>query len=59
MTDASRWVESMAGGVAVSGGTYTISGGQAYGMVAYGMGSFTSYAYPAGLNLNKIPDAVK
>ena len=45
--------------VPVDVGTHTISAEQAFGMVAYGLGSFTSYAYPAGLNLNKITDVVK
>lgn len=45
--------------VPVEGGTHTMSAAQAFGMVAYGLGSFTSYAYPAGLNLNKITDVVK
>ena len=45
--------------VPVEGGTHTIVGTEAFGLIAYGMGSFTSYAYPAGLNLNKITDVVK
>ncbi|HNS96273.1 MAG TPA: IgGFc-binding protein [Polyangiaceae bacterium] len=45
--------------VAVDGGTHTITGESAFGMIAYGLGSYTSYAYPAGLNLNKITDVVK
>ena len=43
----------------VEGGTHTITGASAFGMIAYGLGSYTSYAYPAGLNLNKITDVVK
>lgn len=42
------------GTVAVEGGTHTISGADAFGMITFGMGSFTSYAYPAGLNLEQI-----
>ena len=45
--------------VPVEGGTHTIAGDEAFGMIAYGLGSFTSYAYPAGLNLNKITNVVK
>jgi hypothetical protein len=45
--------------VPVEGGTHTMTGTEAFGMIAYGLGSFTSYAYPAGLNLNKITDVVK
>lgn len=40
--------------VLVDGGTHTITGTAPFGMIAYGLGSFTSYAYPAGLNLDPI-----
>jgi hypothetical protein len=40
--------------VAVEGGTHTIHGDEPFGMITFGMGSFTSYAYPAGLNLEQI-----
>jgi hypothetical protein len=40
--------------VPLAGGTHTIRGGDAFGLVAYGLGSFTSYATPAGLNLEPI-----
>jgi hypothetical protein len=40
--------------VAVAGGTHTITSTMPFGMIAYGLGSFTSYAYPAGLNLEQI-----
>ncbi len=36
------------------GGTHYIVGDEPFGMITYGMGSFTSYAYPAGLNLEQI-----
>jgi hypothetical protein len=45
--------------VPVEGGTHTMVGAMPFGMIAYGLGNFTSYAYPAGLNLNKITDVVK
>ena len=45
--------------VAVPGGTHTIAGKDKFGMIAYGLGTFTSYAYPAGLDLKKITDVVK
>jgi hypothetical protein len=40
--------------VPVAGGTHTITGAEPFGMIAYGLGSYTSYAYPAGLNLEQI-----
>ncbi|MBI5489796.1 MAG: IgGFc-binding protein [Deltaproteobacteria bacterium] len=40
--------------VPIAGGTHTISGAEPFGMITYGLGSFTSYAYPAGLNLEPI-----
>ncbi len=45
--------------VPVDGGTHTMASDQAFGMIAYGLGSYTSYAYPAGLNLNQITSVVK
>jgi hypothetical protein len=45
--------------VALPGGTHTIMGKDKFGMIAYGLGSFTSYAYPAGLDLKRITDVVK
>jgi hypothetical protein len=45
--------------LAVSGGTHTMAGSEKYGMIAFGMGSYTSYAYPAGLDLKKITEIVK
>jgi len=45
--------------VPVGGGTHTMASDQAFGMIAYGLGSYTSYAYPAGLNLNQITSVVK
>ncbi|MBN1773943.1 MAG: IgGFc-binding protein [Deltaproteobacteria bacterium] len=40
--------------VPVAGGTHTIQAAEPFGMIGYGLGSFTSYATPAGLNLNPI-----
>lgn len=42
------------GVVPLAGGTHAIRGADAFGLVAYGLGSFTSYATPAGLNLEPI-----
>lgn len=42
------------GVVPLPGGTHAIRGAQPFGLVAYGLGSFTSYATPAGLNLEPI-----
>jgi hypothetical protein len=39
------------GVVAVPGGTHRISGAEAFGVIVYGVGSYTSYSYPAGLDL--------
>jgi hypothetical protein len=38
----------------VAGGTHTITAAESFGLIAYGLGSFTSYATPAGLNLEPI-----
>lgn len=40
--------------VPVPGGTHSIVGEEPFGLIAYGLGSFTSYAMPAGLNLEPI-----
>lgn len=40
--------------VPLEGGTHVISGAEEFGMISYGLGEFTSYAYPAGLNLDQI-----
>ncbi len=40
--------------VPVEGGTHFISGAEEFGMITYGLGSFTSYATPTGLNLEQI-----
>lgn len=40
--------------VPVEGGTHTIISADTFGVVVYGLGTFTSYAYPAGLNLEQI-----
>jgi hypothetical protein len=42
------------GVVLLDGGAHAISGAEPFGLVAYGLGSFTSYATPAGLNLTPI-----
>lgn len=38
----------------ISGGTHTMSGDANFGIVVYGYGSYTSYMYPGGLNLETI-----
>lgn len=38
----------------LSGGTHTITAASPFGVITYGLGSFTSYATPAGLNLEPI-----
>jgi len=40
--------------VEVSGGTHSMTAAQPFGVIVYGMGQFTSYAYPAGLDLEEI-----
>ncbi len=40
--------------ITLDGGTHRISATDPFGLVAYGLGSFTSYATPAGLNLEQI-----
>ncbi len=40
--------------VPLEGGTHTIYGDLEFGMITFGLGSYTSYAYPAGLNLELI-----
>jgi hypothetical protein len=42
------------GVVLLEGGTHSIAAAEPFGVVAYGLGSFTSYATPAGLNLTSI-----
>ena len=42
------------GVVPLSGGTHTMTAEGAFGIITYGLGSFTSYATPAGLNLEPI-----
>jgi len=38
----------------IPGGVHTMSGDQAFGIVVYGYGSYTSYMYPGGLNLETV-----
>ncbi len=38
----------------VEGGIHSLTSSASFGVVIYGLGSFTSYAYPAGLNLEQI-----
>jgi hypothetical protein len=45
---------SEVGVVVLDGGTHAISSTVPFGLIAYGMGSFTSYATPAGLNFEQI-----
>lgn len=40
--------------VPISGGQHAISGDQAFGIVVYGFGSYTSYMYPGGLDFEEI-----
>ena len=40
--------------VPIAGGTHVITGTDDFGMISFGLGSYTSYAYPAGLNLEPI-----
>lgn len=40
--------------VPVEGGTHLMSGSEPFGALVFGVGSFTSYAYPAGLNLEEL-----
>jgi len=42
------------GVVLLDGGTHHIAAAQPFGVVAYGLGSYTSYATPAGLDLEPI-----
>ncbi len=46
--------ESEIGVIPLSGGTHTMSADGEFGIITYGLGSFTSYATPAGLNLEPI-----
>jgi hypothetical protein len=41
--------------VPVSGGSHRASARTPFGLVAYGLGEYTSYAYPAGLDLRIVP----
>ncbi|MFK7990649.1 MAG: IgGFc-binding protein [Sandaracinaceae bacterium] len=40
--------------VPIAGGQHVINGGQPFGIVVYGFGSFTSYMYPGGLDFEQI-----
>ncbi|MFK8001914.1 MAG: IgGFc-binding protein [Polyangiales bacterium] len=40
--------------VPVNGGTHSMRSDGTFGVIVYGLGLFTSYAYPAGLNLEEI-----
>lgn len=40
--------------VPLDGGTHTVSAADPFGLIAYGLGSFTSYATPAGLDFTPI-----
>ncbi len=40
--------------VPVEGGTHQMNASDTFGVIVFGMGQFTSYAYPAGLNLEEI-----
>jgi hypothetical protein len=45
---------SEVGVVPLAGGTHSMTAEDGFGIIAYGLGSFTSYATPAGLNLEPI-----
>jgi hypothetical protein len=40
--------------VMIPGGAHTITGSAEFGIVVYGFGSYTSYMYPGGLDLEAI-----
>ncbi len=40
--------------VSITGGAHQIEGSAAFGIVVYGFGSYTSYMYPGGLDLEEI-----
>ncbi|MFT5354415.1 MAG: hypothetical protein ACI9KE_001620 [Polyangiales bacterium] len=40
--------------ITVGGGTHSMMSDDTFGVIVYGLGLFTSYAYPAGLNLEEI-----
>ncbi|MFT5354414.1 MAG: hypothetical protein ACI9KE_001619 [Polyangiales bacterium] len=40
--------------ITVDGGTHSMMSDDTFGVIVYGLGLFTSYAYPAGLNLEEI-----
>ena len=40
--------------VPIDGGTHRLEASDVFGVIVYGLGSYTSYAYPAGLNLDQI-----
>ncbi|MEM9069607.1 MAG: IgGFc-binding protein [Myxococcota bacterium] len=42
------------GTITVDGGTHQMASAEPFGVIVYGMGVTTSYAYPAGLNLEEI-----
>ncbi|MEM9862478.1 MAG: IgGFc-binding protein [Myxococcota bacterium] len=42
----------------IDGGAHVLEGDEPFGAFSYGLGSFTSYAYPAGLDLEVVPPQV-
>ena len=46
--------DSEVGFVPIEGGTHTMSATEEFGVIVFGMGQNTSYAYPAGLDLERI-----
>jgi hypothetical protein len=40
--------------VPINGGIHTMRGVEPFGIIVYGLGQYTSYAYPGGLNLDQI-----
>jgi hypothetical protein len=41
--------------IPVAGGAHRATGTAPFGLVVFGLGTYTSYAYPAGLDLRVIP----
>ncbi len=39
----------------ISGGIHSISGGDPFAITVYGVGNYTSYMYPGGLDLKEVP----
>ena len=44
--------------VPINGGTHSIKSATEFGAIAYGLGTYTSYVYPIGLNLDSITNII-